>query len=142
HFRDVVALTGFRLTHNRNTLHEIEFEMPRMVESPEQGIAWLTWCLDKRAALAQIPPRRPIPWLAEGRRHFDLLPWERERVAYDARPRCYVWRNWARPALRHLGEVLASASDDDLVVFGWDGEILTIRCHGQVIPLPTYDGAP
>ena len=89
-----------------------------------QGVAWVTWCLDKHAKDGIYNPARPITWLTEGHQNFYLLPWERERVAYENRPYCYVQREWARVALRNLSEQIVISDDEVPVTFQFDGEIL------------------
>lgn len=106
------------------------------VESWEQGIAWVTWCLDNYAKDGEYNPARPITWLTEGRQNFHLLPWERDRIAYENRPHCLVQREWARVALRNLSEEIAISDDEAPVTFQFDGEILTIRCADSVLAMP------
>jgi len=74
------------------------------------------------------------------RRHRHLLPWERERVAYEAyatayaaRPLCDVQRDWLRVARKKLGEQLKSIDDEPPITLTFDGTLLTIRCAGKVI---------
>lgn len=129
----VFALGGVLVT-DRN-MCEVECEMPPEVESVEQGKAWVTWCLDK-AARGEFKPKNAPPWLAEGRQYFHLLPWKRRMAAYDARPHCAVDREWARIGLRTLGQHLASVDDETLVIFGFDGKVLTICCGGETCPMP------
>lgn len=68
------------------------------------------------------------PWLKEGRKYQHLLPWERERRAYEARPHCYVDRDWARVAFKRLAEQLANVNAESPVTFSFDGRVLTILC--------------
>jgi hypothetical protein len=132
-FRPVVLFTGVLQT--TRSIHEIEFEMPQEVESREQGIAFLAYYLELQASpLFEFAWR--WPWLEEGRQYKHLLPWERERIAYEARPVCWVDRDWARVGLRRLREYLADVADEELVVFAFDGEVLTIRCAGKLIAMP------
>src|SRR5262245_18385776 len=80
---------------------EICQEMPRQLESREQGLVCLAWTIDNGT---EGPPECSLcpPWLADGRQYRHLLPWERERATYAARPHCYVRRDWTRLALRKL----------------------------------------
>jgi hypothetical protein len=74
-FHLVVLLTGwFRDTRR---MGEICDELPRQLESREQGMAWLAWILD-RAAGGKFAPEFPPAWLALGRHHFGLLPWKQK----------------------------------------------------------------
>jgi hypothetical protein len=138
-FQPVVILSGVMTTPR--TVTQVECEMPQELESWEVGAAWVTWCLDNHAR-GEFQPTIPTPWLSEGRQHRRLLPWVRERearkdeqAAYAARLRCFALREWARLALRTLAEQLAEMTDDAPVTFRFDGEVLTIRCGGELIAL-------
>lgn len=76
-FVHVVLLTGVIVT--KRSICEINSELPPNVESIEQGMALVAWCLDN-AAGGRFEPAVAPAWLAEGRRHRHLLPWERERA--------------------------------------------------------------
>jgi hypothetical protein len=132
HFQQIVQLSGVMTT--RRSVAQVECELPVVLESREQGIAWVTWCLDSHAH-GQFQPTIPTPWLAEGRLNRHLLPWERERAACAARPHCATERAWARLALRTLSQLLAEEADDTPVEFRFDGELLTIRCRDRLIAL-------
>lgn len=45
-FQPIVLLSGVFTTPR--TISEVICEMPLEVESREQGVAWITWCLDER----------------------------------------------------------------------------------------------
>ncbi|MEI8064046.1 MAG: hypothetical protein WCH84_08275 [Verrucomicrobiota bacterium] len=128
HFVEVVMFTGYVTTPR--TMTELLFELPRQVESREQCAAWIAWNLK-----GDVPKHEP-DWLKEGRLHFNLLPWERRRAAYEARPHCSVSRKWARLALDTLATHLTTVPDAALVEFVFDGAVLTIRCEGKVVALP------
>jgi len=132
-FMPVVVLAG-NLQAPRS-LTEVRCEVPREVDSWEQGAAWVTWCLNNHAR-GLFTPAIPTPWLSVGRSHAHLLPWHVDLKAYAARPCCQVRRDWARLALRTLTERLAAADDDALVTLRFDGEVLTIRCAGHVVAAP------
>jgi len=134
HFRPVVLLFGVMVTER--SIREVECELPPEVESIKQGMAWVAWCLDNNADGRRFEPNVVPAWLAEGRLHRHLLPWERERAAYEARPRCDVRRDYARVALKMLGERLAGVDDETLIEFVFNGTVLTICCAGKVSPMP------
>ena len=137
-FVPVASLSGVMAT--TRSVREITGELPLQFESAEQGIAWLVRCLDGGASASFNPVLTPA-WLAEGRRLRHLLPWERYRAAYDARPHCYVQRNWVRLALKTLAEQLGNVDDDTAVTIQFDGSVLTLRCAGKIIPMMA-DGLP
>ncbi len=132
-FREVVLLTGKLLTDRTGCL--ICDEMPRVLESRELGLAWLAYCLDK-AAGGRFEPANETEWVAQGRLHRHLLPWEQESAEYAARPCCYVQRPWARVALKTLAEHLATTERNSAVVLEFDGEVLKIRCAEEIIAMP------
>jgi hypothetical protein len=119
---------------------EVECEMPSEVESVDQGMAWIAWCLDD-AAGGRFEPLAAPRWLEEGRQHLHLLPWNRRMAAYAARPLCVVHRDWARIALKALSEQLTTVDDEAPVTFGFNGNILTISCAGKVSPMPAEGSA-
>lgn len=132
-FYPIILFTGVYATGP--TLAEVHFEMPREVESHEQAAAWLAWSLDQQIGRG-FGTTCAIPWLEIGRRNFDLLPWERSRVAYELRPHCYVDRDWMRLALRKLRVALTMSPPKGMVHFGFDGEILKIQTSGELIAVP------
>ena len=143
-FADIVLVTGV-LSDGRN-LSEVIKELPAKVESAEQAMAWMAWIVDEETKHLFKLSSEPA-WLVEGRRHRDLLPWERERViweqegaAYDARPHCDV-RDWMRLALRKLREHVSSVSPEALVTVAFDGTVLEIRCEQMVLAM-SASGAP
>ncbi len=139
--QEVVLLSGVMSTPRRIAM--IQDEMPWEVESYEQGLAWITWCLDQKARDRKFEPAVSGDWLLEGRKHFDLLPWEKERIAweaelalYNARPHCFVHRDWVRVVRRKLIEYLEILEDEELVIFEFDGEVLNIRNKCAIIAVP------
>jgi hypothetical protein len=138
-FVEIVLFTGVMTTSRR--ISDVQFEMSRRVQSAEQCAAMIAWCLDKQAGNPLFIPARPVEWLAEGRKNRRLLPWNREKVKFEERPRCWVERNWLRVALKTLSQILATADNEEKVVLGFDGTVLTIRCKGKVLPLPA-EGKP
>jgi hypothetical protein len=137
----VIRLSGVMST--RLTTTEVESEMPQEVESREQAIAFVTWCLDHHSDDVKFQPGFPISWLQEGRRHQGLLPWERERmeserkqVAFAARPGCLVDREWMRVALHKLHAFVESAADEAAVTLEFDGDVLKIRCSTETLAMP------
>ncbi len=133
YFTEIVMLHS--IMSDSDSISWLEDQLPREVESWEQGVALITYCLDKFALNGLFEPALPTKWLAEGRRNRHLLPWERERVAYEARPQCLVERDWAKIALRKLSELVEALADDVPVIFHFDGEILTIRCLTNVLAI-------
>ena len=137
-FQPVVSCSGVLST--TRTVREIEFEMPPACESREQCIAWVVWGLDGGGS-ERFAPARVVDWLEEGRSFQHLLPWVREKALFDARPHCWVSRDFMKVALKHLAVLLDGAAEDVQVVFAFDGEVLTIRVAGKLTAVPA-DGRP
>lgn len=138
-FAEIVLFTGVLSTPR--TLAEVEFEMPRRVESLEQCAAWIVWHLDSVSEAGTFVPKRKVDWVSEGRQNQRVLPWVAARAAYEARPWCYVERDWLRLALKTLRDILQPLDDEALVQFSFRDAILTIRCGGKVVVLPA-EGNP
>lgn len=138
-FEPVVLFTGVLETQRK--LAEVIFEIPPTVASREQLAAFIVYYLDKAAGRDAFQPKRNVDWIAEGRKHRQLLPWEVDKAAYRSRPHCTVRRDWLRLALNNLTEQLVDADDTDLVEFGFDGSVLTIRFCGQVMHMAA-EGTP
>jgi len=130
-FQEVVMLCGVISTSR--SIAMIETEMPREVESREQGIAWVTWSLDSHVDDGMFTPVVPVPWLAVGRQNRHLLPWDRDLAAYAARPLCQAQRDWVRMSLRKLSEAVAGLDDEAVIIFQFDGEVLSIRCASTTL---------
>jgi len=126
-----VVRIGGVLSPSDRMIAMVSHDLPPEVESHEQGLAFLTYYLRRHVLhLSRVPD-----WLHEGAHYQHLLPWERERAAYRARPHCLVQRDWLRVALKTLAKRLATVSDDAAVTFQFDGGVLTIRCAGKPIPM-------
>ncbi|MBI5771341.1 MAG: hypothetical protein HZA93_26440 [Verrucomicrobia bacterium] len=137
-FEEVVLFTGVLAT--ARSLAEVQFEMPRQIESREKCAAWVAWNLDQ-AAGGGFDPANEVAWLKIGRANLGLLPWYFDRHAYETRPSCSMEREWARPLFKKLKLILAELPDDALVRFSFDGEVLKIRANQIVLAAPA-SGAP
>jgi hypothetical protein len=129
-FQPVVVLSGCFASPRE--IAELECEMPRTLESREQGFAWIAWCLDRQAG-SFAEPFGQLKWIRAGRRSFHLLPWERQRAAYESQPRCRILREWARLLLRRMGEVTPQVRRTALIDFTFDGEVLSFRVGNTLI---------
>ena len=130
------------------TITNVETELPTEFESREEGLAWVSWSLDKRGELANEFSRDEFGGdlfnaLSEGRNHFHLLPWEkkraqyeRERAEYEKRPHCLIKREWVKVGLRELSSQLELMEDETPVVFQFDGEVLKISVADKFIVMP------
>jgi hypothetical protein len=131
--KEIILLAGVLST--RQTVSDVQIEMPRQVESIKQCAALIVWSLDQHSQDRVFKPTRNVRWVEEGRENRKLLPWVMSAAEYDARPHCTVKRDWLRLALKTLGAYLPFLPDDAYVVFSFDGSVLSIRCDGRVIAL-------
>jgi len=118
------------------TIAQVQFELPRRMESLEQCAAWIVWNLDQYGEGPVFRPSRNLAWLEQARQNRRLLPWVMSHAEFDSRPQCTVGRDWLRLALKELHEQLALLTDDVTVVFSFDGAIFSIRCNTKVIAFP------
>jgi hypothetical protein len=136
---NIILLSGVLATSR--TIAEISQEMPLHVDSREQGIALVVWCLDQASSRGEFIPLKSVPWIAEERAHRDCLPWKRDAAIYAARPHCLVSREWMRIGIKTLASHIVSSDNDALVSFGFDGSALSIRCTDNPIIMAAA-GAP
>jgi hypothetical protein len=131
---EIVSLAGHYKPPRKAGL--IEYPLPEEVETRELGLAYLAYAL-RSTSWGDVEPE----WLVVGREHAHLLPWERQRAAYEARPRCKVKRDWLRLALRTLSEGIASEPTASPILFAFDGTTLSIRCGSVFVALPAEGAA-
>lgn len=136
-FADVVMLHG--IYASRNTMSEVEHEMPAEESSREVVLAHVAWTVD-RIGRGPFQPAIPAPWLEDGRSHVHLLPWERRRLewqreqaVYRRRPNCDVGREWMRVCINTLARFSQEAPQSRHVTVHFDGHILSfsadrLRC--------------
>jgi hypothetical protein len=141
HIADVVLLTGYVI--GKCLMAELIQELPSHVESRRHGVARLTWAIEHSLGEFLNDKQYPVPtWLEEGRRDCQMLPWEREREAYEQRPHCSVARDWAKVAIRALREQLDEAGTPAALTLFCDGEALFVRCAGKFVAALPANGNP
>jgi hypothetical protein len=113
------------------SIGEIDFEMPLEVASFEQGVAWISYGIGRK-----FRPRKLCPWFIQGWEWQDHLPWMQSMKDFEARPQCAVDREWFKIACKKLRELSSSANENDLAIFGFDGEVLRINACSQTIVMP------
>lgn len=136
------ALHVAGLWRTDRSLRMIDFEMPMLVESREQALAWLAFGigLDCLAASA-------LPWLAEGRTLQHLLPWVRRECEQSARraelqrqraarPHCIVPRHWMRVLLNQLAGTAETTAGPFSFIAHFNGRMLTIDAGGRIMGVP------
>ena len=134
-----VQLSGYVI--GKHIMAQIDHQLPFMVESREQGIAWLSYCIEKSVGdYFEREGGKVPPWIEEGRRHKTLLPWERDMAAYNQRPHCSVRHDWAKLALKSLREELEATGDPKGVLFSFNGEVLAIRSCQKLVAAAPADG--
>jgi hypothetical protein len=136
---EIILFSGVLATPR--TAAEVQFELPRRIESLKQCAAWIAWNLDQHSSGGAFRPARDVGWIEEARRNRRLLPWVMSQAEYNARPQCSVQRDWLRLAQKNLRERFASLPDDAVVEFVFDGAVFSVRCGTKVIAFPG-DGLP
>ena len=131
---EIILFSGVLPTER--TLDQIQFELPRRVESLKQCAAWIVWHLDQHSGGRTFKPARHMGWFDEGRQNRRLLPWVKSQAEFDARPQCTVQRDWLRLALKTLSGRVAVLPDSTIVAFHFDGSIFSIRFEKKVIAFP------
>lgn len=121
-FRETFFLSG--IINTGRTLSPIESELPLEVDSREQGLAMLAYCLR-----SEIPEHLKPDWLRAGEEFREHLPWEKDREEYRKRPLCFIDREWMRIACRKLREHASGAVEYDTTSFYFDGAVLKIFAH-------------
>ena len=128
-----VLLSGVRYTGR--TLSFVEGEIPRDLGNALEAAAWVSYALrSDRSELEPLPD-----WFVEGERHWDLVPPAREELAarkrqraYEASPKCFIDRDYARPLRRQLWTALSYTAEETEMTFSFDGRILSIAHCGDV----------
>ncbi|HQS49582.1 MAG TPA: hypothetical protein PK706_24590 [Xanthobacteraceae bacterium] len=132
--RPVFTISG--VAADRRTVKMISSELPLQVESYEQGVALLAHAIG-----ADYEPEQPAEWLEQGRSWQHLLPWEREKAAYAARPACGFAREWFRVAGKRLRVLAEAAHPSDITTFSFDGQVLKIDAAGEILAMPAAGAA-
>ena len=121
------------------TLSQIEHHLPASLGTPQEAAAWVSYVLKSdRSDLEPLPA-----WFLEGERHWDLVPAVREEqasqerleaylAAYQASPKCFIDREYARPLRRKLQAALSEIAGEAEMTFNFDGRVLSIGLCGLV----------
>lgn len=131
---EIVLFTGVLAAPR--TLTEVQFELPRRIESLKHCAAWIVWNLDRYGDQRVFNPSRNVCWLEEGRQNRRLLSWVLSQAEYEARPQCTIQRDWLRLALKTLTARVAALPDDAMVTFHFDGSVFSIFSEKNVIAFP------
>lgn len=130
--RYLVPVFGFGgVVRDARSVHSIDFEMPTVVSSFEQAVAWISYGIGEKTSVGMQPN-----WLIDGFRWKSHLPWVQRLQAYEARPHCLVERDWFRLAAKRLRTLTVTATPGQKASFTFDGEVLKIAVCNNCIPLP------
>ena len=126
----VVALHGVRCTGRELSI--IEGEIPSNLGTSQEAAAWASYALQfDKGELEPLPD-----WFIEGERNWDLIPFVREererRRAYEASPKCYIDRDYARPLRRNLQEEISWLDGEAEMTISFDGRVLSVDLRGRV----------
>ena len=117
------------------TLGLIDYHIPPDLETAEAAAAWVSY---------QLKPHRsglePLPaWFLEGEDHWDLVPpaVEERRIrkrmeAYQASPKCFIDRDYARPLRRKLRTAFSGLAGETVMTASFDGRVLSIALDGEL----------
>ena len=75
-FKSVFLIGGIKC--GPRSVGQIEFEMTLTIDSFEQGVALISHAVGK-----EFDPLVPTPWLSDGRKWQDHLPWVRGRARHN-----------------------------------------------------------
>ena len=131
--RYVVLLSG--VINTSRTVALIESQIPNDLGSALEAAAWVSYALaSHRSELEPLPE-----WFVEGERHWDLVPLEREvraaqerQRAYQACPKCFIDRDYARPLRRNLMAELSWLDEETEMTLSFDGRVLSISLYHSV----------
>ncbi|GGY25016.1 hypothetical protein [Pseudoduganella albidiflava] len=134
YLQPVFFISGMIITPRSIT--EISSDIPVEVESFEQGVAWIVYLLGEK-----FIPFKTTSWVDDGRRWSEHLPWERSRKAFEGRPQCSVERDWFRVAAKKIRNHASAAGASDMIIFRFDGEVLSIEMPGTHLAMPAQGKA-
>ena len=128
--RRIVYLTG--LFKTAREMDQVDFHLPTNLGSSLEAAAWVSYAL--KSFKSQI---QPLPdWFEEGELHWYLIPFVREawegKQAYEASPKCFIDRDYARPLRRNLVNEISWLADEAEMTFSFDGRVLSIEVAGRV----------
>ncbi|MBD2752498.1 hypothetical protein [Spirosoma validum] len=129
HFVEILQCSGINRTARKLTL--IDFELPLEVESFEQGVAFISFGLGNRFDAKIVPA-----WYDQGLIWKHLLPWEKEKVAYNNKPSATIEHEYFRLMIRRMRKLSLLANEEDVTTFSFDGEIVRIVCADEKIVAP------
>jgi hypothetical protein len=134
YLRPVFFIAG--VIRTPRSITEISSDVPVEVESFQQGVAWIVYLLGEK-----FVPLKATSWIDDGRRWTEHLPWERSRKAYAGRPQCTVEREWFRVAAKKIRSQALSAGASDIIIFRFDGKVLSIDMAGELLAMPALGKA-
>lgn len=146
HFQSCILFSG--LWRDARTLKMIDFEIPLMVESAEQAVAWIAYGVG-----TDYEPPGKIDWFEDGKAWQDSLPWERyyadlrlraaERDRMRAlRPHCRVARSWLRLLLNQMSATIDGSQPASEFLVHFDGRMLLVQLPNETIGAPATGPAP
>jgi hypothetical protein len=119
------------LLSTQRRLASIEFDLPMILESFEQGVALIA------DGVGRFTPARPVAWLDQGRAWVDHLPGRQRLRLFEKRPQCHVAAAWFRVAVKELTAAGERADEMDQFSIGFcDGAVSFKFPQGNVLPLP------
>lgn len=133
-FVDVITFRGTWYTGRE--CGEVDFELPRQMDSAAQCAAWLVYKLNESSKHLIAESHINYDWFEIGKNSELELPWKRREADYNSRPHCIIDRSWLKLALSSFSTALENVQDEHCVTISFRDRILLIRCGEQVIPSP------
>ncbi|MBK8245311.1 MAG: hypothetical protein IPK88_17935 [Saprospiraceae bacterium] len=124
-FQEGYNFYGFYISERK--AGEFDFFLPLFVESFEQGLAYIAFCL-RKADLKYRPD-----WLNEGLAFEEHLPWKRDAKAFNENPKAVIEHEWFRIMVKKLRNLMSNSSDEALTKFSFNGSVLKVECENQTI---------
>ena len=118
------------------TLSEIEYSMPRTVESIDQAKAWLAYGL-RIYTKTQPPPS----WFAEGKVLQHLLPWVKAKADAPPKVQCLVERAQFRALAKRLASYVDCVPEGTMADVSFENEILRIKVGAETFAMAGF-GSP
>lgn len=112
-----------------NSVGEIDFQLPIEVDSFETGLAFIAFNL-KGVDIVDRPE-----WLQIGLTLQHILPWEKDRIAYNAAPKALIEYDWFRLLIKKLRKKTEEVEDNHITIFSFENGILKVVSGNEVIAI-------
>jgi hypothetical protein len=123
YFQEGYSFYGYFIS--KMTAGEFDFFLPILVESYEQGLAFIAYYIQYADFL-----NKP-DWLTEGLALKEHLPWEKENKAFKENPEATIEHEWFRVLVNKLRILISISTEEDITTFSFDGTVLKVVCNNE-----------